>query len=266
MTTELDLIADELAAAQPQSKNLRRNGKIARLPREIRDMLNRMLDDGLPYHVIIEELGEHGRGLNHQNITNWVHGGYQDYLKHQEAVDRARAIVEAVVEFLHENGDTDLTQVRRACNSVASIQLFDAIRNHGDDTLKRLFQATPAKYLNIVHTLCHLSNSALKVEKHRLQQDLHAAGATASSSQIKVNQAPQENAAELQLTPGGAPSASSSQIKVNQAPAENPDELQLTPATTPSAPAVPSSQIKPDQAPPENSTELQPRPTNRAPL
>jgi hypothetical protein len=239
---EVELIATELAESQFNTQSLRRNGKIARLPKEIRHMLNRMLDDGLPYHVIIDELGDAGRGLNNQNITNWVQGGYQDYLKHQDAIDRAKAIVEAVVDLLRENGDADLAQVRRACNYVASLQLFEALREHGDETLKKLFQVTPSKYLNIVHTLCHLSNSALKVEKHHFQQDLLAARTAIAppSSPIKVNQAPAEISPELQLNSGTTPpqqsttltppaAPPSSQIKLNQAEAEISPELQLSP-------------------------------------
>ena len=51
---ETELLATELAKHQSQTENLRRNGKIARLPKETRDMLNHMLDDGLPYRVINE--------------------------------------------------------------------------------------------------------------------------------------------------------------------------------------------------------------------
>jgi hypothetical protein len=126
-------------------------------------MLNHMLDDGLPYHIIIDELGEAGRGLNTQNITNWVQGGYQDYLKHQDAIDRAKAQVELAIDLLREIGDADIAQVRRACNFVAALQLFQALRDHGDETLKNMLQANPAKYLNIIHTLCHQSNASLKV-------------------------------------------------------------------------------------------------------
>ncbi len=55
---EIDLIAAELAQTQNINQNPRRNGKIARLPKTARDMLNRMLDDGLPARVIIDELGD----------------------------------------------------------------------------------------------------------------------------------------------------------------------------------------------------------------
>ncbi|HEV2209329.1 MAG TPA: hypothetical protein VG167_11175 [Verrucomicrobiae bacterium] len=261
-TTELDLVASELAAQHAPSTNLRRNGKIARLPLHIRHMLNRMLDDGLPYHVVIDELGEHGRGLNSQNITNWVQGGYQDHLKHLDAVERAKAVVEALAQFLQENGDIDVTQLRRACQQVAAIQLFDALRDHGDDALKRLFQATPSKYLNIVHTVCHLSNSVLNVEKHRLHQQLQAAPAqaAAASSQIKVNQAPAEIPAQSQPAPATAPAPTpnplSSQIKVNQAPAEIPTQLQPASATAPAP--TPQSAIKPNQARSSPTQKLDP--------
>ncbi len=51
--------------------------RIARLPKATRDMINLMLDDGLPYHVIIDELGENGQGLNPQGLAKWVQSGYE---------------------------------------------------------------------------------------------------------------------------------------------------------------------------------------------
>ncbi|HWV98617.1 MAG TPA: hypothetical protein VNZ64_02880 [Candidatus Acidoferrum sp.] len=290
-TPETDLLASELADAASPPANLRRNGKIARLPKETRDMLNHMLDDGLPARVIIDELGEAGRGLNPQNITNWVQGGYQDYLKHQDAIDRAKAQVELAIDLLREIGDADIAQVRRACNYVAALQLFQTLRDHGDETLKNMFQANPGKYLNVIHTLCHQSDSSLKVEKHRLTQELLAARTTPPappSSQIKVNQAPGKISSELQPTTNPPihqstnPSAlPSSQIKMNQAPTEMSTEVQSGPvtppvhhsntptlhrptaihqSTNPSAP--PSSQIKVNQASTEISTEVQSGPVD----
>src|SRR6266481_5055875 len=101
------------------SRESRRNGKIARLPKQVRDMINRMLDDGLPYPVIIDELGEAGEGLNAQNLTNWVQGGYQDYLKNQDAIDHAKAQMEFASDLLCEMPDADPMLMHRACNLVA---------------------------------------------------------------------------------------------------------------------------------------------------
>src|SRR5207237_2124272 len=90
-TTLTPIILEQIANRKTEPVNARRNGKIARLPKETRDMLNRMLNDGLPYRVIIDELGEAGEGLNAQNITNWAQGGFQDYLKNQPAIARTKS-------------------------------------------------------------------------------------------------------------------------------------------------------------------------------
>src|SRR5436190_10705412 len=105
-TTLTPIILEQIANRKTEPVNARRNGKIARLPKETRDMLNRMLDDGLPYHVIIDELGEAGEGLNTQNLTNWKQGGYQEWVKNQELIARARAQTELAIDLLRETDGT----------------------------------------------------------------------------------------------------------------------------------------------------------------
>jgi len=62
-TTHALRLPADAAPGNPQSaiRNLQSN--IARLPKATRDMLNVMLDDSLPYHVILDELGEAAQGL-----------------------------------------------------------------------------------------------------------------------------------------------------------------------------------------------------------
>src|SRR5262249_44278579 len=59
--------------------------KIERLPKATRDMINLMLDDGLPYRVIVDELADTGRGLTPQSLTRWLKSDYEDYLKNRES-------------------------------------------------------------------------------------------------------------------------------------------------------------------------------------
>lgn len=81
-----------------------RNGKIARLPKAIRDRLNQQIQDG----VLGKDLVRWLNGLNEvqdmllanfnanqiteQNLSEWKQGGYQDWLAHQERRDWARRV------------------------------------------------------------------------------------------------------------------------------------------------------------------------------
>ncbi|HWH68614.1 MAG TPA: hypothetical protein VNT26_04480 [Candidatus Sulfotelmatobacter sp.] len=172
------------ALPTPHSElNPRRKGKIARLPKPTRDLINHMLDDNLPYHVIIDEPGE---GLNAQNLTNWVQGGYQDYLKHQAALDRVRAEMEFATDLLKETDNAAPTLLHRATNLIAATQLFDAVRQYGDEALKNLLLGNPAKYLTMLNTIATMANAGIKLEKQRLSPEAHAT--LPVSSQIKPDQ------------------------------------------------------------------------------
>ena len=84
--------------------NLTRNGKIGRLPKAVREQLNRRLDNGgqgrqllewlnsLPevQAVVAREFG--GQPIRKQNLSKWRKGGYTDWLRQQEALDMARQL------------------------------------------------------------------------------------------------------------------------------------------------------------------------------
>jgi hypothetical protein len=84
--------------------NVSRNGKIARLPKAVRDELNRRLSDGEPGNqlvawlnglpevqsVVVSEFG--GRTVREQNLSEWKQGGYQDWLRQQEALELVRSL------------------------------------------------------------------------------------------------------------------------------------------------------------------------------
>jgi len=67
-----------------------RNGKVARLPEPLRLRINLMLEDGLRYRSILEKLCQDADNplpytLSEMNLSNWFHGGFQDWLKdHQK--------------------------------------------------------------------------------------------------------------------------------------------------------------------------------------
>jgi hypothetical protein len=91
--------------------NPTRNGKIARLPRVVRQELNRRLDDGeqgkklvvwlnaLPevHAVVAAEFG--GKIIREQNISEWKQGGYRDWVAQQEALEVVERLGEDATEW-----------------------------------------------------------------------------------------------------------------------------------------------------------------------
>jgi hypothetical protein len=99
-----------------------RLGKIARLPRQIREELNRRLSDGeigkhlvdwlntLPevQAVLAAEFG--GRSINEQNLSDWKQGGFEDWLRHQEARAWARTLAEEEEDLKADSGSISLAE------------------------------------------------------------------------------------------------------------------------------------------------------------
>jgi len=91
-----------------------RIGKIARLPRAIRDQLNARLHDGEPGQRLIEWLNAlpevqtvlaaefEGRPVNAQNFSDWKKGGYREWVLQQEALELAGRLAEDAVELQAE--------------------------------------------------------------------------------------------------------------------------------------------------------------------
>src|SRR3954447_7395107 len=84
--------------------NARRNGKIARLPAEVREVVNEMIRDGAEYGVIVEELQRLGHeDIRTRNVSRWFQGGYQDWLREQAHLEQLRWEREFAAKILQQN-------------------------------------------------------------------------------------------------------------------------------------------------------------------
>lgn len=97
-----------------------RNGKIARLPREVREALNNRLEDGemgptllawlnaLPatQALLAREFG--GRPVNAQNLSDWRLGGFVEWRRHQDSRAWVGSLVEHADDLAAETGDVPL--------------------------------------------------------------------------------------------------------------------------------------------------------------
>src|SRR5438093_1313454 len=161
----------EILRFRPRRRH--RTDKIARLPSAMRASINHMLDEGLPYKEIIQKLGEHGKNLSKQNLSRWKQGAYQDCLYDQQLAEHNRFQMEFAAELLPEMPE-DSRQLAEACNRLAALQAFAALRDQGTTLLGKALNEDPFAILHLSDTICRQANVALRAEKLRLLLASHA--------------------------------------------------------------------------------------------
>jgi hypothetical protein len=109
-----------------------RNGKIARLPKHVRQLLNSRLEDGEPGKQLVEwlnglpevqevlKLRFGGRPISEQNLSEWKQGGYQEWLKLQES----RYLVQHLSEQAEDlDSDAGSLAVSDRCATLLAVEL-----------------------------------------------------------------------------------------------------------------------------------------------
>lgn len=114
-----------------------RNGKIARLPKSIREDINHQLSNGVPGKHIVEWLNRDSKVLpileawfmdspiTEQNLSEWKKGGYQDWLRHQESLECAQTWKEQTNELNHVAGGLPISD---QLSSTVALALGNLIR------------------------------------------------------------------------------------------------------------------------------------------
>lgn len=134
-----------------------RTGKIARLPRDIRDQLNRRLEDGEAGVRLVEWLNSlpatqrvlatdfNGRAISEQNLTEWKQGGYQDWLARQETLACARELTADAGE-LAEAAEGSLADHLAVVLAARYAKLVAGWNGEMDDAFRR--QARALRFLS----------------------------------------------------------------------------------------------------------------------
>jgi hypothetical protein len=142
----------------------RHTGKVARLPKAIRDQLNQMLLDGVTYANIIKNLGEYGQGLTLSNLSRWKDTGHQDWLTEQAFIDRTRSRQETPAELVR---DFDGTDVNHAALQLGSLHIFEALRDLRPGSLNRKLGGDCAAFARLLNALARASRETMLLQKYR---------------------------------------------------------------------------------------------------
>jgi hypothetical protein len=171
-----------------------RNGKIARLPYSIRDRLNQRLHNGehgtklvkwlngLPevQEVLTKEFG--GHPINKQNLSEWKQGGFEDWLRHQEARAWMREMRDEAADLEEDAGDYSVADWLSAPLGLALGRWMQrAAAKAENDPEQRRTLLSVARELNQLRRGDHEEQS-LRIERERWQAEQAATEAEKRSA------------------------------------------------------------------------------------
>jgi hypothetical protein len=137
---------------------------VAQLPHEVREKLNEMLLDGLPYARIIENLGDAAKGLKEAHIGEWKPIGYQRWLDDRERRGDVRASRESALALVKEKAGAT---VQDASRTVASVQLHELLLSFNPAAFSSALAQKPELYLKLVHAIARMSEREAYCSKAR---------------------------------------------------------------------------------------------------
>lgn len=127
-----------------------RSGKIARLPRHLREQVNRRLDDGEPGPQLLAWLNEcpeaqlvvqrdfGGRSINEQNLSDWRQGGFRDWQRQQEACDHVTRLIDHAAAFDAAADETCLSDRLGLVLAVELFKLLEQLLEQSTDPKEKL--------------------------------------------------------------------------------------------------------------------------------
>src|SRR5436309_1451661 len=143
-------------------RKIRRNGRIACLPKVQRDLVNHMLWNGVPYKNIVAALDEADFTVTERNISNWATGGYLEWSLAQEHVLQNRLDQEHMLDFLRRDDAPELPEVglQAAATRLSQVLLQKLAR--GEDP-----EAHLENYSKLIDLLVRLNREITVIQKQR---------------------------------------------------------------------------------------------------
>ena len=240
------------------------NGKIANIPRSLRDELNYRLSDGDPGNELVTWLNSKpevvevvnelfdGTPISEQNLSEWRKRGYQKWLAHRNAVDESNALSDNAEDLAETGIDCDKLLLTLAASYAEMIHNW--VITPAEQMIHKL-----AVYKNLTHGVIALRRAEihqvrLEIERERLallrekRRDKSASSEAPQSGAVSTQCSSSENASSPESAPdfnqSSAPEGSSPNVE-SPAPPDGPGISQnIAPAPPVSAP-TPSVPVPP---------------------
>ena len=132
------------------------------MPREVRDEVNRMLDDGKPYEKIIEWLAANGHpGVDRHEVGEWKQGGYQDWVEAQVELARQEKVHELSYKIATAN---EGNKTQEAAIQIAANFLFQVFRKFDPEKLMKELDLKPTQIPTVLNAFTRLNRRATQLD------------------------------------------------------------------------------------------------------
>lgn len=139
-----------------------RFGKIARLPKPVRHVVNRMLFLHISQDRIVDALHELGFQVTQQNLSNWKNrGGYREWCLAQEHALHLRIHQDTLVDLLRRYDAPELSEVGLQAAATQLSQFFLTAE------ARQLLASDPKEYERRVSMLARISSQLESLQKSR---------------------------------------------------------------------------------------------------
>lgn len=161
-----------LTALPPAIGTRRPTGKVARLPRAIREQVNLMLDEGHTYRRITQRLAELGYpGFSHHNILRWKKGGHCTWLVEQDRRDLQKVRSDAYVGLLKNLPNS--SELADASEGLLGLHVFRALQELQDCPDADLLSQRSARVLRFVRTAAKQQAERTNRDRLALRKEIH---------------------------------------------------------------------------------------------
>jgi hypothetical protein len=151
--------------------------KIARLPADIREMVNESLAHNLSYPEIIARLDAAGHlGITKNNLCRWAYSGYLIWLQNHENKHFLRLQTDASSDLMRELDASDSNACSRVNNVYISTQLGQLMRGLNLKSLRRKLESDPATFFRLVRSVNAQTRNTIRDQK--IQRDAAKKDAT----------------------------------------------------------------------------------------
>lgn len=160
-----------------------RTGKIARLPRHVRNELNHRIDHGEPAAVILKWLNGldesriildfyfDGKSISESNLTAWRQGGFLDWQRHRESCAWVRELADETDQIGDESGPMPLSD---RVSSLAAMLLGKHMRNFHADAEAAASPAGLQEFHAFMKDLAQLRREDREAARLRIELERHA--------------------------------------------------------------------------------------------